>query len=112
MSFRDVVFSEGLKLSLVCRNPVRKDELVAKVIVKEDHDVSSFNLVAASKEAATPYYYFDPVTGKVIGKNNVYATLRDDEELRDGLAARIFDWFLVKLAWSHSSADPDAGAVV
>lgn len=112
MSFRDVVFSQGLKLSLVRRNPVRKDEFVAKVIVMEDQDVTSLNLVAASKEDNTPYYYFSPVSGKVIGQKNIYAVLRGDEELRDGLAARIFDWFLVKLAWSHSSADPDAGACV
>lgn len=111
MSFRDQ-FKIDTKVSLVKRSAIFKDKIVLTdaVVVPPIDGFDDEKFIWIKKDQSI--YYASNINGAILGYPRTFATLSDDEEIRDNILCRIFDFILIKTCESLEVDNSDKGSCV
>lgn len=113
MKFRDE-FPVGAQVSFVKRNRFLKDTIWgndADPVVISPIDGLIDERYIWCKDGNS-IVYADANSGAILGYPNVFLTRADQEELRDNILARIFDFFVIMIAGSLEAEDSNRGSCV
>jgi len=100
----------GDKATLILRRAILEDKVIHEgldVIQPTIEDNLIWLYDAGTKES-----FFANRNGRIIDSENIEVVLEGEEDLRENILCRIFDYFLIKMGNALEYSDPNKGSCV